>query len=109
MTVRHKPILPRRPEPVKGKRRGAGEHHVMLSAEQQEALVQWQKDFKKVLPELQKTAVVAQRLFQEMLDASTWQIAVDEQPAGVEEPKMWTVGHVKVNYVDHIETRGDSG
>ena len=100
MVVRHKPILPRqiRQRPQQGKQR------VPITAEQNAALQKWIRDFKKVAPEIAKAAVVEQRLFQEMLDASTWQIAETQQPEHItEEPKTWTVGHAQVNEVDHID------
>jgi hypothetical protein len=79
-----------------------------MTPDQQAALTKWQKDFRTVWPQMQKTGVLAQRIFKEMVDAPQWQIAETERPEGVSEPQMWTVGHAKVNYVDHIDTRGDS-
>lgn len=105
MVMRHKPILPRQNEPMPaGKQRRAGEHHVMLSFEQRQALAKWQKDFKHVLPSIMQAAAIEQRLFQEMLDAPTWQIAETERPEHIQEdPKPWTVGHAQVNEVDKID------
>lgn len=109
MTMRHKLITPAQCQAVKAKRRGAGQHKVALSPEQKESLTQWQKDFKKVFPAIQQSAGIAQRLFQEVMDAPIWQInegpQLEEQ---VEPPKPWTVGHAKVEYVNRIETKGDS-
>ena len=110
MTLRHKPILPRYNPPANGRRRGAGEHTVYLNDEQKAAITKFQKDFKTVLPRIQESQVVAQRIFQEMLDAPTWQIAETERPERLgpaEEQKVWTVGHAKVNYVDHIDIAGE--
>jgi len=102
MVMRHKPITPRRHT---GRRRVDGDDPVVaLSPDQREALDKWVNDFKKIVPELQRVAAIEQRLFQEMLDASTWQIAETEKPEWVtDEPSEWTVGHAKVNYVDKID------
>lgn len=115
MAVRHEPILPRRSAPPKGQRRGKGQHRVQLSMEQRIALQQWQQDMQKMWPEIQKAGVMAQRLFQEMIDAPQWQIAETERPEWhaaenaecVGPHQLWTVGHAKVNYVDHIDVRSD--
>jgi hypothetical protein len=102
MTLQRKP-------PIKGKRRGAGEHTVYLSDEQINALHQFQRDFGKAYPQIQQAQVAAQRIFQEMVNAPTWQIAEGQKPhyAPEPEPQEWKVGHAKVNYVDKIETRGE--
>lgn len=104
MVMRYKPILPRQNQPMPpGKRRGP-QQQVPLNDEQREALNKWQKDFQKALPFMRQTAAIEQRLFQEMLDASTWQIAETPKPEYItEEPKPWTVGHAQVNYVDKID------
>jgi hypothetical protein len=111
MAMRHKPIQPRKKPPVKGKRRGAGQHHVHLTQDQQDALTQFQKDFRKAYPAIVETTAVAQKLFQELIDQPEWRIAEAEMPPGVAKPdteKVWSVGHAKVNYVDHIERKGDT-
>lgn len=99
MVMRHKPILPRpnRQVPQRPKQRAP------MTGEQNEALQKWVRDFQTIAPEIVKAAVVEQRLFQEMLDASTWQIAETERPEHIAEPKPWTVGHAQVNEVDHID------
>jgi hypothetical protein len=35
-----------------------------------------------------------------------WRVVDTPKPDEAEEPKMWSVGHAKVNYVDHIEHEG---
>lgn len=106
MTMRHKPILPKQYEAPKRKRRN--EARVPLPQEQQDALTQWQKDFQNALPSIQQAAGLAQRIFQEVIDAPTWQIVDGRQPEDFSPPEPWTVGHAKVNHVDHIEIKGDS-
>jgi len=100
MVVRHKPILPRqnRQRPQQDRQRAP------LNTEQSAALQKWVRDFQTVAPEILKAAVVEQRLFQEMLDSPTWQIAETPQPEHItEQPEPWTVGHAKVNYVEKID------
>lgn len=100
MVMRHKPILPRQVQqtPQRNRQRAA------LMPDQQAALQKWIRDFQAVAPEILKTAAIEQRLFQEMLDAPTWQLVETERPEEItEEPEPWTVGHAKVNYVDNID------
>ena len=99
MVMRHKPILPKqiRQTPNPGER-------VRVTPEQDAALQKWVRDFRTVAPQIAKAAAIEQRLFQEMLDAPTWQIAETPQPDHItEQPEPWTVGHAKVNYVDKID------
>jgi hypothetical protein len=80
----------------------------LLDNNQQQALDQFQKDFKTVLPHMQGMAQTAKELRDRMVKAPVWRIIEnpkpDDQP--VQEPEMWTVGHAKVNYVDNIKTEG---
>jgi hypothetical protein len=83
-----------------------------MSAEQLDALAQWQKDFQKAYPLIMQTQAVAQRLWQDLLDAPTHRVAVSDVPERlkeqVEQSEIWSVGHAQVNYVDHIDIKGDS-
>jgi hypothetical protein len=78
----------------------------LLSGEQQAALGKFQKDFKTAMPHMVAMAQAAKRLHQAMVDAPMWRIVDTPKPDEVEEPQMWSVGHAKVNYVDHIEHEG---
>jgi hypothetical protein len=95
---------------VRHKRGGGDQHTVYLNDEQKAAVLKFQKDFQKVLPRIQESQMVARRIFQEMVDAPTWQIAETERPEHMPEPdeQVWTVGHAQVNEVDHIDIGEDS-
>jgi hypothetical protein len=79
----------------------------LLSGEQQAALATFQKDLKAATPQLNILAQAAKRLHQEMIDAPFWRVMDTPKPEDVEEPKMWSVGHAQVNYVDHIKTHNE--
>jgi hypothetical protein len=112
MAMRHKPIHPKRGKPPKGKRRGAGQHTVYLSPDQQQALTQFQKDFREAHPKIVEAQAVAQRIFQEFLDQPEWRVAETELPPGTPQPgkpQAWSVGHAKVNIEDNRKgAEGDS-
>jgi hypothetical protein len=93
-----------------GKRHRAIRPDAGLTTEQERAFAQWQRDFQKAYPLMLETQSVAKRLWQELLDAPGWRIAESEDPQHLrsEQPEMWTVGHAKVNYVDHIDVKGDT-
>lgn len=78
----------------------------LLSGEQQQALGKFQKDLQTAMPHMIDMAKTAKRLHQNMLDAPVWRVVETPKPDEVEEPQMWSVGHAKVNYVDHIEHEG---
>lgn len=78
----------------------------LLSGEQQQTLAKFQKDLKTAMPHMVDMAQNAKRLHQAMIDAPLWRIVDTPKPDEVQEPKPWTVGHAKVNYVDHIEHEG---
>lgn len=78
----------------------------LLSDEQRAALRKFQTDYQKVAPRMAHLGQTAKQLHQAMIDAPVWRIVDTPKPDEVEEPKMWTVGHAKVNYVDHIKTEG---
>lgn len=78
----------------------------LLSGEQQAALGKFQKDLKTIAPRLVEMRQAAKRLNQAMIDAPVWRVVDTPKPDEVEEPEMWTVGHAKVNYVDHIKHEG---
>lgn len=103
MAMRHRPIQPKnvKYKPPKSKRRGAGQHHVYLSQEQQEVLEKFQKDFTAAYPKIVEAQAVAQKIFQELIDQPEWRIAETQLPDGVQRPdlKPWSVGHAKV--IDH--------
>lgn len=78
-----------------------------LSGEQFEALKKFQKDFQTVAPQMQSAATAAKTLFDSMIEAPVWRIAETPRPQDVpQQPEMWSVGHAKVNYVDHIDREG---
>lgn len=83
----------------------------LLSGQQREELGKFQKDLNKAMPHMMEMATTAKRLNQAMIDTPLWRVVdnapVQPQPEDFEEPKMWTVGHAKVNYVDHIKTSAD--
>jgi hypothetical protein len=105
MTMRHRPIQPKQRVTPKYTKRDAKAQHVYLTPDQQAALLQFQQDFRKAWPAIQETSAVAQRLFQELIDAPRWRVAETELPQGVsvEQPKPWSVGHAKVNIIDERE------
>jgi len=78
----------------------------MADAEQKLALAQFQKDFTKALPQITALGQTAKAVHQSMVDAPFWRVVDAPKPEGAEEPEMWSVGHAKVNYVDHIEHEG---
>lgn len=109
MPIRHNPILPGQntPNPKAKRRSGNGKQHkIQLSPAQQTALIEFQKEFRAAWPIMQEASVAAQRIFQETLDAPKWAIVDNEPDKPYEKPEMWTVGHAKINYVDHIDRRG---
>jgi hypothetical protein len=77
-----------------------------LNNEQRAALAKFQKDLKTAMPHIAEMGQTAKRLHQNMIDAPFWRVVETPKPDEVEELKPWTVGHAKVNYVDHIETEG---
>lgn len=78
----------------------------MLSGQQQQELGKFQKDLKTAMPHMMALAEAGKRLHQAMIDAPVWRVVETPKPEAVEEPEMWSVGHAKVNYVDHIKTEG---
>ena len=78
----------------------------LLDGQQREALDQFQKDFKQVLPQMQSMAVTAKALRDRMVKAPVWRVVEAPKPEDAVEPEMWTVGHAKVNYVDNIKIEG---
>lgn len=79
-----------------------------LTDEQRAALRKFQRDLKTAKPVLSRTAQVAQDLHQAMVDAPVWRVTESPPPQQVSpptQPELWTVGHAKVNYVDHIDTK----
>lgn len=108
MTMRHKPIRPKQyagPKYTRRDNKPQQAQTIYLTPEQQAALTQFQKDFQKTLPVIEETQAVAQRIFQELIDAPRWRIAETQMPNGISQPeqKMWTVGHAKVNIIDERE------
>jgi hypothetical protein len=112
--MRHRPIKPKHAhyKPPKIKRYNQTET-VYLTGEQQAALTDFQKTVRAVAPKVAEANMVAQRLFQEMVDSPEWRIietpeeyrlGEDGKPAM---PEVWKTGHAKVNYVDHIDSRRD--
>jgi hypothetical protein len=94
----------------KSKKRYKAIQDIGMTTEQEHALVQWQKDYQKAAPLIAETQAVAQRVWQELLAADEWQIAQSVPPEHMrpQQPETWTVGHAKVNYVDHIDVKEDS-
>lgn len=78
----------------------------LLSGEQLAALGKFQKDLKTTMPHMQAMAQAAKRVHQAMIDAPVWRVVETPKPEDLAEPEPWTVGHAKINYVDHIETEG---
>ena len=79
----------------------------LLDGQQRETLSKFQKDFQTALPAMNELAQTAKAMHEAMIHAPGWQIMENEKPdAPVQPPGMWSVGHAKVNYVDHIETEG---
>jgi hypothetical protein len=81
-------------------------HIGSLSGEQQQTLGKFQKDLKTAMPHMVAMAQAAKRLNQAMIDAPMWRVVDTPKPDEIEEPQMWSVGHAKVNYVEHIEHEG---
>jgi len=77
-----------------------------MDAEEKRALGTFQRDLQRGMPQMQQLAAAAKRLHQAMIDAPTWQLMETPKPEDAEEPKMWSVGHAQVNYVDEIKTEG---
>lgn len=83
---------------------------IQVTAEQREALGKYQKDFRKALPHITELAQSAKNMHQALIDAPLWSINQNPRPEGTQDkPELWTVGHAKVNYVDHIETTNIEG
>ena len=80
-----------------------------LTTEQERALAQWQRDYQKAAPLIVETQAVAQRIWQELLNADEWRIAESVPPEHLKpkQPELWSVGHAKVNIVDHIDIKED--
>lgn len=79
----------------------------MLTGEQKSALGKFQTDVQTALPHMQEMARTAQALHRNMINAPVWKILDTPRPDDVpEQPQEWTVGHAKVNFVDHIKTEG---
>jgi hypothetical protein len=83
---------------------------IQVTPEQREALGQYQRDFRKALPYITELAQSAKQMHQALVDAPMWSIVQNPKPEGAQDkPELWSVGHAKVNYVDHIETTNDEG
>jgi hypothetical protein len=83
---------------------------IPVTAEQREALDKYQRDFNRALPHITELATAAKNMHQAMVDAPVW--SVNQVPRPEEQqgkPELWSVGHAKVNYVDHIKTANDEG
>ena len=80
-----------------------------LSDEQRAAIAKFTKDVKKAMPHITTIGQVAKQMHQELINAPTWYLAQAPKPPGFADPppEQWSVGHAKVNYVDHIETSQD--
>lgn len=80
-----------------------------LSDEQRAAVAKFRKDVRKALPHIATIGNVAKGVYQEFIDAPGWHLGQAPKPCGFEDPpsEQWSVGHAKVNYVDHIETSQD--
>lgn len=81
---------------------------VPLTGEQQQALAQWARDYKKAQPAIESAARAAQRIFYELINQPGWRIAETQMPPGQQRPQesLWSVKPT-VNYVDHIEHADD--
>jgi len=80
-----------------------------LTPEQRAAVAKFKKDVKKVLPHIRTMGQVAKQVHQEFINAPTWYLAEAPKPYGFQEPppQQWSVGHAKINYVDHVKTHQD--
>jgi hypothetical protein len=85
------------------------DHIDELSDEQRAAVAKFRKDVEKVLPHMKTMGQVAKQVYQEFINAPTWHLAEAPKPPGFEDPpsQQWSVGHAKINYVDHIKTSLD--
>jgi hypothetical protein len=90
---------------TKRKPKGGNNLH-LLSGEQRAALDKFQKDFQTAMPHMAAMAQTAKQLHHSMINAPVWRIVDTPKPDEVEDPQMWSVGHAKVNYVDHIKHEG---
>jgi hypothetical protein len=100
----------RKKQRVQGRHRASPNACVVpLTTDQQQAIIQFQKDFHERLRPMQETRGVAERIWRETVDAPRWRIAETTRPDHLSEepPQLWTVGHAKVNYVDKIDSRRD--
>lgn len=83
---------------------------IQVTGEQRAALEQYQKDFRKALPHITELAVAAKNMHKALVDAPLWSVVQNPKPDGTQDkPELWSVGHAKVNYVDHIKTTEDEG
>jgi hypothetical protein len=81
-----------------------------VTPEQREALGKYQKDFQAALPHITELARSAKAMHQAIVDAPLWRVVENPKPeAAQDKPELWSVGHAKVNYVDHIKTTNDEG
>jgi hypothetical protein len=85
-----------------GEAMSKSDNKIQVTPEQREALGQYQRDFRAALPHIAELATA--------VDAPVWNIVQNPKPEGAQDkPQLWSVGHAKVNYVDHIETTNDEG
>lgn len=84
---------------------------IAVTREQREALDKYQRDFKTALPHIAELAGAAKNMHQALIDAPMWSVNPNLKPEGAQDdpPELWTVGHAKVNYVDHIEVTNIEG
>lgn len=82
-----------------------------VTPEQREALGKYQKDFMAAAPHIAELATAAKQMHQAIVDAPLWRVVENPKPDAAQDkpPELWSVGHAKVNYVDHIKTTNDEG
>lgn len=80
-----------------------------LSDEQRAALGKYAADLQRAKGPMMELAQTAKALHQAMIDAPVWHIMETPKQQDISQPELWTVGHAKVNYVEHITTTESEG
>lgn len=81
-----------------------------MNAEELAALNDWATAMRQAMPAMQGMAASARSIRDRMIESPQWQILEGRQPTDetIKPGDPWRTGAPKINYVDHIETQGDS-
>lgn len=82
-----------------------------MNPEELAALNDWANTMRRAAPQMRATATAAKTITEAMIGAPVWRMAEGTPEFGHQKPTNedpWKIGAPKVNYVEHIETIGDS-